>query len=53
LKTELPDYWNQREKIIHLLDYLAALRRVSGLNHWQKDAEAANLLAGAVRNDHV
>jgi adenine-specific DNA methylase len=53
LKTELPDYWNQREKIIHLLDYLAALRGVSDLNHWQKDAEAANLLAGAVRNDHV
>jgi adenine-specific DNA methylase len=53
LKTELPDYWGQREKIIYLLDYLAALRRVSDLNHWQKDAEAANLLAGAVRNDHV
>lgn len=53
LKTELPDYWSQREKIINLLDYLAALRRVSDLNHWQKDAEAAGLLAGAVRNDHV
>jgi adenine-specific DNA methylase len=53
LKTELPDYWNQREKVIHLLDYLAALRRISDLSHWQKDAEAASLLAGAVRNDHV
>ncbi len=53
LRTELPDYWGQREKIIHLLDYLATLRRVSDLSHWQKDAEAASLLAGAVRNDHV
>jgi adenine-specific DNA methylase len=53
LKTELPDYWQVREKIIHVLDFLAALRRVSGMTHWQKDAEAARLLAGAVRNDHI
>jgi putative DNA methylase len=53
LKTELPDYWRVREKIIHILDFLAALRRVSGMTHWEKDAEAARLLAGAVRNDHI
>ena len=54
LRTELPhDYWPSREKIIHILDYLAALGRVSGMTHWEKDAEAARLLAGAVRNDHV
>ncbi len=53
LKSEVPDYWAGREKIIHILDYLAALGRISGLDHWQKDAEAAGLLAGAVRNDHV
>ena len=53
LKTELPDYWSNREKIIHVLDYLGALSRVSGMSHWDKDAEAARLLAGAVRNDHV
>jgi len=53
LKTELPDYWGKREKIIHILDYLAALRHDSRLSHWEKDAEAAGLLAGAVRNDHI
>jgi adenine-specific DNA methylase len=54
LRTELPhDYWPSREKIIHILDYLAVLGRVSGMTHWEKDAEAARLLAGAVRNDHV
>lgn len=52
-KTELPDYWNQRERIIHLLDYLAALARVSSMTHWRKDGQAAELLAGTVRNDHV
>lgn len=53
LKTELPDYWQVREKIIHVLDFLAALRRVSGMTYWEKDAEAARLLAGAIRNDHI
>lgn len=53
LKTELSDYWNIRDKIINLLDYMAALGHVSGMDHWQKDAEGAGLLAGAVRNDHV
>jgi hypothetical protein len=53
LRTELSDYWNQRTKIIELLDYLAFLGRVSGLHHWKRDAEAAGLLSGRVRNDHV
>ena len=53
LKTELPDYWQVREKIIHILDFLAALRQVSDMTPWQKDAEAARLLAGAIRNDHI
>lgn len=50
---ELPGYGREREKIICITEYLAALGRVTGLTHWQKDAEAAGLLAGAVRNDHL
>jgi hypothetical protein len=53
LKTELPDYWQAREKIIHILDFFSALSVVSGMAHWQGDVAAATLLAGAVRNDHV
>jgi adenine-specific DNA methylase len=53
LKTEVNDYWSQREKILHILDYLAKLDRVGGMEHWQSDSEAARLLAGAVRNDHI
>ncbi|MDF1536643.1 MAG: DUF1156 domain-containing protein [bacterium] len=51
--TELPDYWNSREKIIHLLENLASTGGVRGLDHWTEDARSAALLAGAVRNDHV
>jgi hypothetical protein len=53
LKTELPDYWAMRERIVHILDYLSIPRSIAGMEHWQKDANAASLLAGAVRNDHV
>lgn len=53
LKAELPDYWSRREDIITLLDYLAAARSQAALPHWHDDAEAAAVLAGAVRNDHL
>lgn len=54
LHTELKDaYWTNREKIAGVLEYLAALRNASPMEHWQKDSEGAVLLAGAVRNDHV
>lgn len=53
LKTELHDYWGNREKILLILDYLAALRAVASMPHWREDAEFAALVAGAVRNDHI
>ena len=54
LHTELREvYWSNREKITGVLEYLAALRHSGSMEHWQKDAQAAALLAGAVRNDHV
>jgi hypothetical protein len=34
LKTELPDYWASREKIVRLLDYLAGLRFVGSMPQW-------------------
>ncbi len=53
LRTELPDYWRMREKIILLLEYLAMLRRVSNMPRWVQDAEMAEILATLVRNDHI
>lgn len=52
--TELGhSYWAQRQKIIHLLDYLARLRHNKDMPHWSKDSQAAQLLSGATRNDHA
>lgn len=53
LKTEIPDYWEQRERIIHILDYLGRLEHVQAMKRWRKDGRFATLLAGNVRNDHV
>lgn len=53
LKTEVPDYWTLRDKILHILDFVGRLDRIGGMAHWSADSAAARLLAGAVRNDHV
>lgn len=53
LKTELPDYWTQRERVIHILEYLAKLEHVQAMKRWHKDGRYAALLAGNVRNDHI
>jgi len=53
LRTEVGDYWNQRERLVQLLDYIAALGQNASMPHWHMDAESARKLAGAVRNDHV
>jgi hypothetical protein len=50
LKTEVKDYATNRQGLIEVLDFLAALRQVTTMQHWHKDAEAAGLLAGALRN---
>lgn len=53
-RNELKDqYWNQRQTIIKILNYLASLGMNKNMPHWELDANAARLLAGAVENDHI
>ena len=55
LRNELGDrYWNQRQLVIALLDYLVKFEFNQNMEHWHKDAHAAHLLMGAIRNeDHI
>ena len=47
----LPIYYaTNRQDLIEVLDFLAALRQVTTMHHWHKDADAAGVLAGALRN---
>jgi hypothetical protein len=50
LTTEVENYSASRQRIIQILEFFAALRQNASLPHWHKDADAAALLAGAVRN---
>jgi len=52
LRQEVPQYWNLRQNIIGLLHYLAHTP-TAAMEHWSKDAAAAELLRGMVENDSV
>jgi len=52
-KTELSNYWGQRERIMHLLRYLAAQRHNEKMPEWARDGGAADLLLGLVGNDYA
>lgn len=50
LTTEVKDYASSRARILEILEFLATLRHHASLPHWRMDAEAAAILAGALRN---
>jgi hypothetical protein len=52
LRQELADYWDQRQTIVALARFLAA-RPAASMEHWARDAAAAQLLSGAVENDSL
>ena len=49
--TSMQDYWPQRKPLLEVLRDLATMGLK--LPHWQVDAKAAQLLAGAVENESV
>jgi putative DNA methylase len=51
LYNELLDYWNVKQRIIHLLRFIT--KTTSSLDDWSEDAQAARLLTGYIENDHV
>jgi adenine-specific DNA methylase len=51
LYAELPDYWGNRQRILHLLRYLET--HCDGIEHWQEDVAAARVLRGFLENDSV
>jgi putative DNA methylase len=47
------NYWNQRERFISLLEWLAQLCNAAGMEEWHTDSEAARILVGRLRNDQA
>lgn len=52
LKQEVPNYWDRRQTIVALLNYLWQ-KPSAAMTHWKKDVAAAHLLLGAVEGDGV
>ena len=53
MRNEVNDYWNERSKIIEILDYIATLEYIENMKHWEKDAKLAKILVELVGNDGV
>ena len=51
LRNEFKEYWNQRKNLVEVLGYLAGMENKS--DSWSKCGKAAQLVAGAVENDHI
>lgn len=51
LYNEWPGYWEDRQLMLHLLQYIIA--KCSHIDHWQEEVEAAELLKGYLENDTV
>lgn len=48
--TEIEDYATNRARLIEIIEFIATMRQNAAMVHWYEDAEAAALLAGALRN---
>jgi len=53
LRNELPDYWNKRQLVVEILNFISTLDKYSNMSHWSSEARYARLLAELVRNDTV
>ncbi len=53
LRNELSSYWNQRNVIVEILNYIASLEHIENMSHWKAEARYARLLAELVKNDGV
>lgn len=53
LRNEIEGYWNERNKIVEMLEYISTLEHIENMKHWEKDAKFAKILAELVKHDGV
>lgn len=53
LRNEVEGYWNERSKIVEILEYISTLEHIENMKHWEKDAKSAKILVELVRHDGV
>ncbi len=54
IKSELPDYWDKREMIKHILNFMIDIKDISNMHpHWTESAEMIELLLTLVEHDSI
>lgn len=53
LKTEVNDYWNSRNMLVEMLNYLSKIEIMDGMKHWKECAHEAYILKNLVENDSI
>lgn len=53
LRNEIDGYWNERSKIVEMLEYISTLEHIENMKHWEQDAKYAKILTELVKHDGV
>lgn len=53
LKTEVNDYWNNRNMLVEILNYLSKVEIIDSMEHWKECAHEAFILKNLVENDSI
>lgn len=53
LKTEVNDYWNNRNMLVEILNYLSKVEVIDSMEHWKECAHEAFILKNLVENDSI
>ncbi|MDR3320287.1 MAG: hypothetical protein LBS77_05080 [Desulfovibrio sp.] len=53
IKNKLPDYWDNRDMLKQIFDFLKDTRDITNMPHWKKAAQMAEHLYVLVDNDHI
>lgn len=47
------EYWNKRNMMINILEFLSRFENIGHMEHWHKDSYYAKLLKESIRNDGI
>ena len=53
LKTEVNDYWNNRNMLVEILNYLSKVEVIDSMEHWKECAHEAFILKNLLENDSI
>lgn len=53
LKAEVTDYWNNRNILVEILNYLSKAEVIDSMEHWKECAHEAFILKNLVENDSI